>query len=225
MSKREIAVLAVRIISIQLFLTSLSKFEEFLAMGIRVIDVIQKVGATTPLVPSAIGGTAAGGGRAMPSVTWSTYSTLGSIDQGNLWLMISANLLIVSLWFLIAGYLWFGAPHLSRSLVQEYAGDPPLNMHGLDVTRLAFSLLGVYMLTSIVPHLLGNIFTWVWHQVRWTVSSGTMIFANASFSWFDFIRLFVALWLTFGTRGLVGMIYKTRQWAQKSHAPKAPPVP
>jgi hypothetical protein len=222
MSKREIAVLAVRLISIQLFLTSLSKFEEFLAMGIRVIDVMQKAGATTPLMFPATRGTAAGT-LAMPRVTWSTNSTLGPVDQSNLWLMISANLLVVSLWFLIAGYLWFGAPRLSRSLVQEYAGDPPLDLHGLDVTRLAFSLLGVYMLTGIVPHLLGNILAWVWDQVRWTVYSGTMIFANASFNWFDFIRLFVALWLTFGTRGLVGMIYKTRQWAQKSHAPKAPP--
>jgi hypothetical protein len=201
MSKREIAVLVVRIIAIQVFLDSLARFERFTVQSVHVFDMAR---------------------TASPTAVWS----VGGIDRGNMWLMLGTNLVIVSFWFLFTICLWLGAPRLSESLVQEYAGDPPLDMHGLDVPRLVFSLLGAYLLVQTIPAWLSSTLSWIYHQVRWTSNpaiGSAIALPVRSFNWYESIRLLLALWLTFGTRGIVGIIYKAREWANHTRAPKTSP--
>ncbi len=137
-------------------------------------------------------------------------------------LMLAINLALVSVWFLVVGGLWYGAPRIAFALVQEFPGDSPLNTHGLDIPRLAFSLLGIYMLTGIVPNIVSNLLAQIWETVRWTSSAGPG--SMPRISWHEYVRLFVALWLTFGTRGIVGIIYQAREWGKQSLAPKNSPV-
>lgn len=202
MSKREIAVLAVRLIAIQLFLTSLSKFEDLIRVGVEVFNRMQeqRLAATT--------GTTASFGT-----NWMTHTPMGSMNPDNVWIIIGINLLSISLWFLLVACLWLSAPRLADSLVQEQAGEPRLDVAGLDVQRLAFSLLGVYILMGIVPHFFSSLLAWLWEQIRWTLMSGPQ-FRHTQFHWDDSIRLFFALWLTLGTRGMVGLIHRARQWAK-----------
>lgn len=203
MSKREIAVLAVRLISIQLFLACLSKFEDLIRAGVDVFNHMQRAQRMT-----------AGIGNTPPfNTNWITHTPMGAMNQDNLWILVGLNLLSISLWFLLVGYLWFSAPRLSHSLVQEYVDEPALDMRGLDVQRLAFSLLGIYVLVGILPGFASSVLAWIWDQIRWTLMTGPQ-FPQYHFQWYDSIRLFFALWLTLGTRGIVGLIHRTREWAK-----------
>ena len=214
MSKREIAALVLRMYAIHLFLGAIEKFRDFAKVGVELFDEIRKAGMTTA-VP-AFGATTGN--------NWSVFSPMGTIRPDNVPLMIAANCVWVAVWFFIAGYLWFAAPRLSHSLVQQYADEKPINTRGIDIQRVAFSLFGMWMLVGLVPNLVGNIIAWLWEAVRWTGQS-----AGGFFRWpitfYDLIYLVVGLWLILGTRGIVGVIYKTRQWARESRRAKNTALP
>jgi hypothetical protein len=207
MKKRELAVLACRLIALQVLLTTITKLEDLIRTGVLIITSVQSAGAMPAPNP--------------PTTTWSVTSPVGLVTAAN---MVPALILlcaIVALWILVTAGLWFGAPGFARAMIEEYPGDPPLETAGVDWTRLAYSVVGVFMLMQTLPQLLHRILYLVNEQIRWTNQTGPINMPYYGvYGWPEFLRLIFAVWLTFGTRTIVRALYIFRarveeEWAQR----------
>jgi hypothetical protein len=211
MSKREIATLAVRLLAIHFFLIALSKFEEFLRVATQVMAAMREAGATFGALTIGNNGLNTATAPATPTVTWSLNTQLGTINQTTVWIFAANHLVIVTLWFLFVFFVWAYAPRLASVMVTEFAGDPPVNTGDVDLRRLAFSLMGAYILVQSFPTFVGQMVTGFLNTFSWT--SYRPSFFYTPFSWDTVIRIALGFWMLLGTHDILSRWGRFQRWA------------
>ncbi len=112
----------------------------------------------------------------------------------------------LALLFVFALFLWAQADFISAKMVGEQDKSMVPVAVNADTQRLAFSVLGCYLLTQALPQIAQGIATFLTANdpdFDWTKSGAPDVT-------FTIVQLSLGLWLLFGARGIVGLLANIR---------------
>lgn len=210
LTRRDIALLACRILSLWMFL-------QFVQAMMAPLENITRF---TSYTTGSAGFTGSSGAATGMPVTI-TVGTLTLPPAATPWFF---GLLLIppAIYALVAIVLWTAAPTLARRIIPEFPGDLPLASGDVDWRSLVYSLFGLYLLSMDLPPLLWHLFGAFWEAVRWT-SSAPVWAISGYFNWASILRLMLGLWLFLGAPRAVQIALALRRMTQIGHD-KTPPA-
>ncbi len=180
MTKREIAVLACRTLAIVALINVIQSSSRLLVLLFEAFNP-DKFGPPNPLI--------------------------GPVPLSAMLALLYVSPLALLLIF--AGFLWAQADFVATKIVGERdANMTPIQINH-DAQTLAFTILGVYVLTIALPRL-SQLLVHAWNvgsqdatlRQDWTGFAPNLIYAS--------VELALGLWLIFGARGLVSLLKNVR---------------
>lgn len=202
MSKREIAVLICKVLSLYAILMAMETLPQ-------AFEAVAQIGSalTTPSPNTRIFST----GRFGPIT-----------PQTAPWILIS-SLFPFATQVMVALSLWLGATTIAERMVVEYPDDSRLDVHGVDVKGIAFASVGLLLLAQTLPTLMHALISGLWNALFWTapvISYGYSMLPVV-------FRALFGLCLVLQWRGIVSLIHAVKNMGKPpiTVADDSPPRP
>jgi len=146
--------------------------------------------------------------RQMPGLWSLTTNNLPDIGAA------TAVAIFTALMVLLIVLLWFFPLFVARKLLPEATLDGPTSLPFDQAQRVGFCLLGLWLLTEAVPRAV-----YAAVMVYYSAKPNTAVDLqpqNYAAMAQTFVELCLGLWLLFGARGLLGLLY----WARTAGVPE-----